>query len=140
MADRKKSNNLHWLLMKTALHTKQRFMKIAEEKGLSVMQAYSLLLLEPRKQVPMNSISGLLGCDPSNVTGIVDHLVADGYIERNENPNDRRIKSISLTAKGSECRRMLLERLEKDNVPDISKLSDTEVKSLQKILTKVLGE
>ncbi len=133
-------DNLHWLLMKVALKAKQRFIKIAEENGLTLMQAYSVLLLEPESQVPMHSISGLLGCDPSNVTGIVDNLEESGYIERHENPNDRRIKGISLTASGAEFRRTLMHRLEKDNVPDLTLLSGDEAKKLQKYLLKILKD
>ena len=55
-----KEENLQWLLMKSALKAKQHVMKIAEEHDLTVMQLYSLFLLEPGMQVPMNSISGLL--------------------------------------------------------------------------------
>lgn len=140
MTSPKKSDNLHWLLLKTSLRAKQRLIKIAEEHDLTIMQAYSLLLLEPNEQVPMNSISGILGCDPSNVTGIVDYLVNNTYIERKENPSDRRIKEISLTTKGSTVRQKLLDRLQKDDVPEIEGLTDSETTSLQKILLKILGE
>jgi len=132
-------NNLHWLFMKASLKAKQRLMKISEEYDLTVMQVYTLFLLDPGVAVPMHSISGLLSCDPSNVTGIVDRLVAGSYIERQENPNDRRVKVIRLTEKGTAFRDLLMKRLEKDNIPDLSQLSESENKSLLKLLTKILG-
>jgi DNA-binding MarR family transcriptional regulator len=133
-------DNLQWLLMKSALKAKQHVMKIAEEHDLTVMQLYSLFLLEPGMQVPMNSISGLLACDPSNVTAIVDRLVAGSYIERHESPSDRRIKAIGLTPSGEAFRAEMLKRIEKDDIPHISKLSESETQTLKKLLTKIMPD
>jgi DNA-binding MarR family transcriptional regulator len=108
-------------------------MKIAEEHDLTVMQVFTLFILEPGTEMPMYSISGLLSCDPSNVTAIVDKLVNASYIERNESATDRRVKAISLTASGETLRRDILARMVKDNVPDVTTLSDAEAKTLKKL-------
>jgi MarR family transcriptional regulator, organic hydroperoxide resistance regulator len=54
--------------------------------------------------VPMSSLAGMLFCDASNVTGIVDRLEARGLIERRPSPKDRRVKLLVLTEEGARVR------------------------------------
>src|SRR5580704_11535871 len=105
------NKSLHWLLIRVSLKAKHNLMKIAEEHGFTVMQVFTLFILEPGKQMPMHSISGLLSCDPSNVTAIVDRLVAGSFMERNESSADRRVKAISLTATGEKLRHEILQQM-----------------------------
>ena len=70
---------LLWQLMQA---NKPRFMALAQEMGLAPMQLHALRLIEPGDGVPMSSLAGMLFCDASNVTGIVDRLEARGLIER----------------------------------------------------------
>jgi DNA-binding MarR family transcriptional regulator len=130
-------DNLHWLLIRVSLYAKHKLMEIAEHYDLTVMQVFTLFILEPDAQVPMYSISGLLSCDPSNVTAIVDRLVASGYIARNESATDRRVKAISLTSTGETVREEILARMTKENAPDVTSLSDTELKTIKKLLLKI---
>jgi len=48
----------------------------------------------------MSEISRFLMVSNGNVTGIVDRLVADGYVVRSQRNGDRRTSFIKLTAKG----------------------------------------
>ncbi len=48
----------------------------------------------------MSEISRFLMVSNGNVTGIVDRLVADGYVTRSQRNGDRRTSFISLTRKG----------------------------------------
>ncbi len=134
------NDNLHWLLIRVSLQAKHKLMEIAEKHDLTVMQIFTLFILEPGAVMPMHSISGLLSCDPSNVTAIVDRLVASGYIERNESASDRRVKAISLTPAGETLRREILALMVKENVPDITVLSEGETKTLKKLLLKIAPE
>ena len=52
----------------------------------------------------MSSLAGMLFCDASNVTGIVDRLEARGLIERRPSPKDRRVKLLVLTKEGARLR------------------------------------
>lgn len=60
--------------------------------------------------VPLSEISAQMLCDNSNLTGIVDRLVSKGYIERQPNPQDRRVSLIRLTPAGSEKLRSIRPR------------------------------
>jgi len=136
MAKDTMNDNLHWPLVRVSLNAKHRLMHIGEGYGLSVMQIFTLFILEPGTQIPMHSISGLLSCDPSNVTTIVDRLVAGSYIERNESAADRRVKAISLTTSGIRMRREILQRMVSNNVPALKAVKGGERKTLKKILLK----
>jgi DNA-binding MarR family transcriptional regulator len=63
----------------------------------------------------MGKVAHVLHCDPSNVTGVVDRLVAHRLISRQECPTDRRAKTITLTAEGrdvvQEVMQILPERM-----------------------------
>jgi DNA-binding MarR family transcriptional regulator len=76
--------------------------QIADTYQLTPVQLGALFMLEQRGDLPMGKVAGALHCDPSNVTGVVDRLVAHELVRREESPHDRRAKTITLTAKGRE--------------------------------------
>ena len=92
---------LLWQLMQAH---KPRVMALAQEMGLTPMQLHALRMVEPGDGVPMSSLAGMLFCDASNVTGIVDRLEARGLIERRPSPSDRRVKLLVLTEGGARLR------------------------------------
>jgi len=48
----------------------------------------------------MSDLSRELGLQPSSLTGIIDKLVAAGKVERRDDPADRRVVRVVLTAQG----------------------------------------
>ncbi|HVQ43683.1 MAG TPA: MarR family transcriptional regulator [Candidatus Saccharimonadia bacterium] len=73
--------------------------KLAEAHDLTIMQLHALHTLQ-HGDLTMGQVAATLHCDASNVTGIVDRLVASQLITRQENAHDRRAKTLQLTAKG----------------------------------------
>ncbi|HEY2427689.1 MAG TPA: MarR family transcriptional regulator [Acidimicrobiales bacterium] len=69
---------------------------------LSAAQAKALRYVAHAGPVPMRDVADRLGCDASNVTGIVDRLEQRGLLQRQAAPADRRIKSLVVTRRGSE--------------------------------------
>jgi DNA-binding MarR family transcriptional regulator len=129
-------NNLYWQLLRVAINAKHSLMNIAERHKLTVMQMYTLCLLESDKSIPMNSLSSMLHCDASNVTGIVDRLFHQKYIKREENPEDRRSKMIKLTQKGSKLCEKVSESLLSQEPAGLNELSSKQKQQLLEILTK----
>jgi len=132
------SQNLYWMLIQVAFRAKHGLMKLAEEHDLTVMQLYTLCTMVPREPIPMNTISCMLFCDASNVTGIVERLFAQGYIVREEKPEDRRVKMISLTLKGEKLRKELLIALEQYELPEFKGLSASQQDDLKSLLAVIL--
>src|ERR1700722_2724357 len=123
-------NNLYWQLLKVAINTKHGLIHIAEKHNLTVMQMYTLCLLESDKSIPMNFLSGMLNCDASNVTGIVDKLFQNKFIKREENPDDRRAKMVTLTPKGVKLCEKIAISLASFQPETLSELTEEEKKQL----------
>ena len=138
MKDIQESENLYWMLLQVAFMAKHGLMKLAEKHDLTVMQLYTLCSMTPREPIPMNTISCMLFCDASNVTGIVDRLLSQGYIAREEKPEDRRVKMITLTLRGEKLRRELLETLSAYELSEFQRLSTTKRDELKALLSLIL--
>ncbi|MEU3982906.1 MarR family transcriptional regulator [Streptomyces sp. NPDC026672] len=78
---------------------------VAAEQGLTFMQGKMLSLL--RRPMSMRGLAELMGCDASNVTGIVDRLEARDLVRRETDQNDRRIKNVAVTEQGTEVIRLI---------------------------------
>ena len=62
----------------------------------------------------MRKTAEAIRCDATNVTGNIDKLVAMGMVSREENPNDRRIKTLQLTTEGSSLLNEVLEPVDRE--------------------------
>jgi len=72
---------------------------LSEKYDLTIMQVHALYAISQGGST-MGQVADTLHCDASNVTGIVDRLVAGHLITRQEGAHDRRTKTLQLTAKG----------------------------------------
>ncbi len=89
--------------MDIAVHYSMRasghFMKA---RGLSMPQFSILMQLHHRGTCGMSQISEQFEITPAGASQLVDKLVQGGLIHREEDPHDRRAKSLKLTEKGKE--------------------------------------
>jgi MarR family transcriptional regulator, organic hydroperoxide resistance regulator len=112
---------------------RRRFLIAAAELELHPAQAGALLQLADA--LPMHQLAAELGCDNSNVTGLVDRLEARGLVARRESPTDRRVRHIVLTAAGRKLRERLLSRVGQP-VVDLARLDEAEQHQLLELLRK----
>ena len=85
------------------------FEEVADSLGLSPPEARSLHVLgEPRS---MSDLAGAMHCDASYVTQLADRLEEADLVEREPDPDDRRVKRLVLTAKGEDTRQELVNRV-----------------------------
>lgn len=115
-----------------ARHYNARF---GTELDLTPASARALLQLDPDRPVPTRELAAKLGCDPSNVTAFVDRLERNGLVERQADPQDRRIKTLAVTADGRRMRRRM-DQIRGTDSPALEGLSATERKALLKLLDK----
>ena len=116
-----------------------RFPAVGHQFGLSPMGVHVLKRLSPGAEVPMSAVAESIGCDASNVTGIVDRLEARGLIERRDSPKDRRVKLIAVTGEGARLREQMLARLH-EPPQAIARLSRADQRTLRDILRRALAE
>jgi MarR family transcriptional regulator, organic hydroperoxide resistance regulator len=136
MINQQLQDELSLLMIRSSLKGKYGMMEVADKHDITLMQALTVCLLDPKEGVPMSSLSNFLSCDPSNVTGIVDRLVSGKFIERKECEQDRRIKRITLTQKGIELRQTLLHIAAEKRLPNLAGLTDKEVTELIRLFDK----
>lgn len=139
MEEKELKYGLSLLMLRASVKGKHAMSEVAEKHDITLMQALALCLLEPDKSLPMNSLSSFLLCDPSNITGIVDRLVASSFIERKESEKDRRVKTITLTGAGLAFRSTLLCIATETRLPGLETMSTDEIKKLMSLLEKAMN-
>jgi DNA-binding MarR family transcriptional regulator len=103
--------------------------------GLTAPQATLLTFLS--EPASMKQFAERMGCDPSNVTGIIDRLESKGLVVRAADPDDRRVKRIARTAAGDTA----VARFHKELVraSPLAKMSASARRGLLEALTEIQG-
>jgi DNA-binding MarR family transcriptional regulator len=68
--------------------------------NLTRAQIKSLFYIDREKDANFRKLATALGVSPSNVTGIIDRLVVQGLVTRNDDMGDRRVVFLRTTKKG----------------------------------------
>lgn len=110
------------------------FEAVAASHDLTPIQAKVILSLGQPE--PMGCLANELGCDPSNVTSLVDRLEERGLLSRAGAKEDRRVKVLAPTSAGSKLREALSADLFGD-VPGLDSLTPAQVSDLQRLLGKM---
>jgi DNA-binding MarR family transcriptional regulator len=105
-------------------------------RGLTPNDSRALFSLAPGQGRSMRSLSDEWRCDPSNATWIVDRLEKLGLVERRAVPDDRRVKLVALTAKGSRTRLALLQEFNRPP-SELLALDADDLDELERILAKL---
>jgi DNA-binding MarR family transcriptional regulator len=127
-----------WALMQQLFGPmRKRFMALASEHELSPPQLGALKALNPDHPPAMSELAEVLGCDNSNVTGIVDRLEHRGLVERRPAEHDRRVKHLALTDEGRELRERLAERMHAPPAA-LERLTPAEQRQLRDLLRRAV--
>ncbi len=122
------------------MQAKRTMHAVIERRNLTPMQGTLLVLFEPGKGKSMHSLSCVMGCDPSNITGLVDRLELQKLIERTVDPTDRRVKMIKLSKDGEACRDEILASIDEAEAIDMKKLSNDEIQQFGRLLDKLTAD
>ena len=94
------------VFMRRSMHD---FMRFSRHAGLSMSQINVLFHLQYGKQCGVSDIGERLGVSNAAASQLVDRLVNLNLLERQEDPDDRRAKHLTLTARGES---LVLESIE----------------------------
>ena len=101
----------------------------AAAAGVTAAQAAVLMMLtEPQS---MASLAERMGCEASNITGLVDRLEAKGLVVRVADDSDRRVKRIRWTAEGKAA----VERFQRDLIKASSLAKLSPKRKISKLLS-----
>jgi DNA-binding MarR family transcriptional regulator len=99
----------------------------------------ALLQLDPGDPPSMREMAEGMHCDASYITGLVDALEQQGYVERKVSPADRRVKLVQLTNKGLTARARAVEVMSQPP-KGFEHLTAADTRGLARLLTKVADD
>jgi len=76
------------------------FFLYAKQNGFSITQIATLFLIRRKGTTSVSNISGELEITIPAASQLLDRLVQQGLVVRSEDPNDRRLKQITLSKQG----------------------------------------
>jgi DNA-binding MarR family transcriptional regulator len=105
-------------------------------RGLTPNDARALWTLSAKEGRPIGQLARDWECDASNATFIVGRLLDAGLVRRYGNPQDRRMKLVALTAKGT---RMKTELMAEYHLPppQMLQLDESDLRTLVGVLEKI---
>jgi DNA-binding MarR family transcriptional regulator len=103
--------------------------------GLTPAVARALQELDPDRPLPARDLAERLGCDPSNITLLVDKLERAELVRRQPDPVDRRLRTIVVTDAGRRVRDQVSRIMSDSRL--LAALTDDELTTLRTLLWKV---
>jgi DNA-binding MarR family transcriptional regulator len=104
--------------------------------GLSHSQVGMLFMVLHHSDANVKQISEYLGVTKSAITQLLDPLVANEFIERQNDPIDRRIVRLKITDKGKKAVKEIIKLKFSGLRAALDNLSDTELEQLAKLHRK----
>ena len=126
-----------YLALALAQRLQDNYAHHAAELGLTAAQAKVLLALQPDQPASQRALADQLGYDPSNLTGLIDKLEARGEVRRRPDHHDRRVKTLLMTAAGTQTRTAFWTALTSDSGP-LAHLTADQAEALRDRLTEAL--
>lgn len=104
---------------------------------ITPVQYLLLNYLHSKGESTMTALSRYLDVTTAAVTGIVERLVRDRFVERLFDPGDRRVIRVRLSAKGSSMLARFAERKKQTIISIFSKISERDRAEYLRIITQV---
>src|ERR1700751_1009968 len=127
-----------WLILVKAFQAAAKYLYAGlEETGIDDTDFRILEALLSKGPLPVNGIGPKVFLTPGSISTAVDRLVERGLVSRVESPEDRRVRIVSLTAKGKE----LIAPIFRKHAAEIRKVfadvSPKELRALETTLKKM---
>ena len=92
-----------WLVMMKAMRALTKYAAAGiEETGLGLSDFGVLEALLHKGPLPVNTIGPMVDLTPGSISIAVDRLVEKGLVSRVESSQDRRVRTVALTARGKD--------------------------------------
>ncbi len=121
-------------------HREGKVLALMNEYSVTLPQVLILKRLETEGDLTLSKIAENFKMSLSSVSQMIDRLHLQGFVERSENPGDRRQKIVRATPKS----RILLKRFHQARAEEyamgISKLTPGLLSDLDRILKRMIDE
>src|SRR3984893_5994203 len=127
-----------WLVLMKAFHAAAKYLYAGlAETGIDETDFRILEVLLNKGPLPVNTIGPKVNLTPGSISTAVDRLVERGLVSRVESPEDRRVRVVSLAAKGKE----LIGPIFRKHATEIRKVfadvNPKELRALETTLKKI---
>lgn len=112
--------------------------RMMTKTGLSPAEYNGIAAMKPGDRMSGNAVSKKMGLSASRASRVIDKMVKNGYLVRENNAEDRRKCTVSLAKKGIQIKKKI-EKLRSDCEKKLrEQVSEKEIDSLSTILEKVI--
>jgi DNA-binding MarR family transcriptional regulator len=125
-------------LMGFVLEQRFRWAEVADELGITQAGLRALLAIDPSRPQSMRELARAINCDPSYITAMIDDLERAGLATRQPSVDDRRVKTVVLTARGASALRTARDGLLAPP-PQLAQLTQTKQQQLARLLQQALA-
>ena len=94
------TNLLHFWAENAMRQSMWAFLRFNQERNLSAPQINSLIFIYRHGHTSINNLAKRWGVTKAAASQMVDKMVDQGWIDRTENPLDRRSRDLTITAAG----------------------------------------
>lgn len=115
---------------------KDELHKKLEDSGITWPQFHALYHIGD-EGIPPNELAKELNCNASNMTGLVDRMIENGWVYREHSEKDRRVWLVKLTEEGAALKADLLPKHQQNIHNRMSVLSYEELYNLNMLLNKL---
>jgi MarR family 2-MHQ and catechol resistance regulon transcriptional repressor len=127
-----------WLVMMKAMRALTKYAAAGiEETGLGLSDFGVLEVLLHKGPLPVNTIGPIVDLTPGSISTAVDRLVAKGLVSRVESTQDRRVRIVALSARGTDLIASAFRKHSGQMKRVFSELSSEELRGLETALRKV---
>ena len=119
-----------------ALHTAMD--RSLEHHGLSESRMGVLWRLRHKESMTLGDLAEELDVSPRNITGLVDHLEADGLLERFPDPEDRRATRVRLSPAAKQKLAGIKEQMADQRVGLVAGFTSDELQQLRHLCLKLV--
>jgi MarR family 2-MHQ and catechol resistance regulon transcriptional repressor len=137
--DKNSRDPIHcWLVLMKAFHAAAKYLYAGlEETGIDETDFRILEVLLNKGPLPVNTIGPKVNLTPGSISTAVDRLVERGLVSRVESSEDRRVRVVSLTAKGKEVIAPIFRKHAAEIKNIFAEASPKELRALQATLKKI---
>lgn len=119
--------------------SRRNFIGALEPHGFHPREFGLMTVLSKRPGITQQDLAGLARVDPSSMVALLDSLEERGMVERRVDPDDRRRRSVYLTAAGKDAMRVLKREARKAAKTFLAPLTADERDQLNALLRKLAG-
>jgi DNA-binding MarR family transcriptional regulator len=110
------------------------------EYGLTTSRAEVIYVLAREGTLVQRELAQALGCTPRHVTGLVDTLQNDGFVERRPHPSDRRAVSVVLTEHGVDTARWMTSARQDSARAILGDLPNNDLAAFIRVADRILHQ